>query len=71
MANVTKPAKLKTLPPAKSASRTRYNNGDAIERAVRKQQRAELLKCQGRARTEEQWRAEYAAAMTETKARSE
>jgi hypothetical protein len=71
MANVTNPAKLKTLPPAKCASRTRHNNGDAIEIAIRKQQRAELLKCQGRTRTEEQWREEYAAAMRQKKSRSE
>ena len=56
----------------KCASGTNHNDGAKISSAVRAQQRANLLACaaaERRARTPEQWREMYAAAMAEKRAR--
>jgi hypothetical protein len=55
-------------PKCRCASGTAHNDGAAIHKAVRAQQAAALAACPGqerRARTPEQWRSKYAAAMAD------
>jgi hypothetical protein len=61
-----------SLPKPQAASGTCHNDGAAIHKAVRNQQRAALLACPGverRARTPQQWAAMYEAAMQEKRDR--
>jgi hypothetical protein len=46
-----------------TGKRKRHDDGEALHRAIKAQQRAELLAAKGRKRTPEEWREEYEKAM--------
>jgi hypothetical protein len=54
--SITKAGKRKTSLAANCASRTAYNDGERIHRAVQAQQRAALRDYRPKARTDEEWR---------------
>ena len=63
-----------SIPRPNCASGTTHNTGEAIDRALREQQRAALLACpsqERRARKPEKWREMYDAAMAEKRKRAE